>query len=1097
MRVEGKREQTDMPNNSISYNVAVEGEIFHCPARLLIGTQNNKTVYGGVIQWGGRPISDAVEETDETMMSKVGSYVSGLLPECLPGELEVLHRDDITVIGFHKGNVYFKVAMAEDNTALLFAFQAKPGAGVNNDSSALLGALAKVADFFGIYEFIFYAQTKERWLFPALKSDDMANVGGIPTELADSSFLIYTHIVMKGDNIFISAVKELFSLNETEFYFGTKDKGFIGMIAIPSFDTPIMKSDKLCLMVQVDRELSFVLKGEFVFRFFPKMRFVVDCGISTGGFEIEALASSEEPVPVFGPFSVGETCLMIKMSEQPNFGVYTNLYIGKIRLFGAIMLTLREKGVEPQLLSAAISDLTIPDLLDNLLEEHIDGIEMLDFIRISGLSFENVTLNKGAIEQKNIDEIVTDFNKQVTNQMLNLDASQVNLTSFQGRKDMDLTDLKRMRQYHINESGKIQLMAQFYYAGVSTQFGSYTVEKGIFICARITIFNKTFDVLFSFRENEGLLAYAKIPNMDLGFLQIGPSKFAKENKDVLPIAKDSVLTQFVNPEQEGLIFFLSAGKKDISFYFDGSITLLKLFSVDARIVYCRGLISVDLCTVWLDILQVSLHLKVEYESFSTSNFSFCLMIDTSKLTEKLTKVTHRIETAIGKLRQKINDANREIDRAQAHVNELNNQIAGLNAKINDCKAAISHASWWKKAFVAVAKGAEICAYEVAKAGLYTAIGVATAALNVAKGLVNLSGKVSETVLKAVNGVIKGAMSLFYINYIKLMADADPNVQHFKAEIEFVALGKTYKLENEIINKAGLKASADNELSDKIINKMGNDLTDIENPELSNQTNRVMMDGPNRIEERLLQNNWEVFGDAINTAAEHCERLDAADEHIAAAVELMQSMQMAYIEEFETPMEEFDNMNVSLMDALSYVENVLSTGTQAGNVKELTDVMESIKDNVNNQMKEGIDSAEDFQKTQALIEEYDEARKVYDKVGDNLNKIRDYQNSMKAHCEDVVNATTAAQAVVIENDGNMEDVLYKVAENVRTQFPQSWSGKYFINLSKEEKIQESFRDAILQTLGEDASDDVRQKMEDIENMWRMESGVIDEAYQNRL
>lgn len=1085
-----------MPNNSISYNVAVEGEIFHCPARLLIGTQNNKIVYGGVIQWGGRPVSDVVKETDETMMSKVGSYVSGLLPECLPGELSVQHRDDITVIGIQESNIYFKIAIAEDNIALLFAFQAKPREGVNSDSSALLGALGKAADFFGAEEFIFYAQTKEHWLLPVLKPSDTADVAGIPTEISDSRFLIYTHIVMKGDSIFVSAVKELFNLKETELYFGTRGQGFVGMIAIPSFDTQIMKSEKLYLMVQVDRELSFVLKGEFVFSFGPKMRFVVDCGVGTGGFEIEALAKVEEPVPLFGPFSVGETYLMIKMSESLNFGVYTDLYIGTFRVFGAIMLKVQESNVVPELLSAAVSDLTIPSLLDNLLGEHIKGIDDLDFIQISGLPFENMTpFKREVIEQKKIEEIVADFNGQVNDQ-LKLDASQVKLTSFQDRKDADLTDLKRMRQYHIDESGKIQLMAQFYYASVSTKFGSYTVEKGIFICARITIFNKAFDVLFSFRENEGLLAYAKIPNMDLGFLKIGPSKYAEANKDILPIAKDSVLAQFVNPQQEGLVFFLAAGKKDISFYFDGSITLLALFSVDARIVFCRGLISVDLCTVWLSILQVSLHLEVEYGKFSKGAFSFCLVVDTSKLTEKLTAVTQRIEAAIGKLRKKIDDANKELDRAQAHVNELNNQIDGLNAKINDCKNAISHASWWKKAFVAVAKGAEICAYEVAKAGLYTAIGVATAALNVAKGLVNLGGKVSEAVLEAVNGVIKGAMSLFYLNYIKLTADAGPNVQQFEAEIEFVALGRTYKL-NKTISRTSLEASPQGALSDKIIDKMKDDLDNIEELASSDKINRVKVNGPDSIEDPLPKNSWKVHGDIIDTAEEHCERLDEADAHIAAAVEVVQSMQMAYIKEFETPMEDFDNMNVSLIDALSYVENVLSTGTQAGNVNELTDAMESLRDSVNNQKKEGIDSVEDWQKTEALIAEYDEARKVYDKVGDNIDKMKEYQSLMKAHCENVVSATSATNAVVIENDRDMLDMLIKVASDVCEQFPEGWSGRNFINLSKEEKIREYFKNAMKEAMEEDSLGDVWHKEDRIENIWGMGSGIKDEAYQSRL
>ena len=1061
-----------MLNNSISCNVTVEGEIFHCPAKLLIGSQNNKMIFCGVIQWGGRPISDVLKETDETITSKVGSYVSGLLPECLPGELSLLHQDDITVIGLRESNIYFKLAMATDNTALLFAFQAKSGGGVNADSSALLGALGRAADFFGAKEFIFYAQTGERWLLPMLKPNSAADVAGIPTELSASKFLIYTHIVMDGDSIFVSAVKTLFGLKETELYFGTKDKGFVCMLAIPAFQNSFMRSENLYLMVQVDGALSFVLKGEFVFPFLSKMCFSVECGIGTEGFEIEAFSKVEKPVPLFGPFSIGETCLMIKMLESISFGVYTNLYIRDLRMFGAVMLKIQGSEVIPELLSAAISDITIPELLNNLLGESIDGIDCLKFIKICGLPFLDMQpFGREVLEKKKVNEIVTEFNRQVdNNNSLKLDASQVKLTSFQGRKDMDMTDLKRMRQYHINESGKIQLMAQFYYASVDTKFGSYSVQKGIFICGVISIFRKEFEVLFSFRENEGILAYAKIPKMDLGFLKIGPSKVGKENKDALPITKDSILAQFMNPEQEGLVFFLSAGKKDISFYLDGNIELFGLFGVDKRIVFCRGQVSVDLRVVWLRILQVSLHLEVNYEKFTAAKFKFCLVIDTSNLTKELVKVTQKIDAAIGKLRKKIDDANRDIDRAQAHVNELQRQINSLEGKIQDCKKAISNASWWKKAFVAIGKGAEICAYEVAKASLYTAIGVATAALNVAKGLVNLGGKVSEAVLQAVNGVIKGAMALFHLNYIKLTADASPQVQQFGAEIEFVALGKTYKV-NKTIKRASLENSASDALAGVINDEMKADLDNIENL---------------KVKKQALPNSWKIYNNRIYTLADNCDLLDEANAHIAASVGIVQSMQMAYIDEFHAPAEDFDEMNVSLMDALSCVENVLSTGVQIGNVKELEQAMGGLKQSIVKQERNGIGGEEDLEKTKELIAEYDEARMLYDKVVGNLGKIKEYQSSMKVHCENVNTKTAAGKTVVIETDRDMGRVLEQVKSQMYEYFPESWSGEHFINLSKEDKIRKYFIQA-----------EMEEGRVPPKEMQQMRNEKLKGTYQNRL
>ena len=159
-----------------------------------------------------------------------------------------------------------------------------------------------------------------------------------------------------------------------------------------------------------------------------------------------------------------------------------------------------------------------------------------------------------------------------------------------------------------------------------------------------------------------------------------------------------------------------------------------------------------------------------------------------------------INRAIDRLRDKIKNATREIDRAQAHVNELYGQIDSLNRKIEDCKRSIRNAKRWKKAFVAIAKGIEIGAYEVAKAGIYVAIGVATAALQVAKAAVQLAGKVGEGVMKAVNAVIQGALSFFYINRLELYGKANMSEQEFRASIEFVALGKTYRYETDVYKR---------------------------------------------------------------------------------------------------------------------------------------------------------------------------------------------------------------------------------------------------------------------------------------------------------
>ena len=69
-------------------------------------------------------------------------------------------------------------------------------------------------------------------------------------------------------------------------------------------------------------------------------------------------------------------------------------------------------------------------------------------------------------------------------------------------------------------------------------------------------------------------------------------------------------------EQRGIVFFLSAGKKDVTFCLDGRIELLSILYFETRIIFCKGLISIDVRFNWLAIFDVSIHLKVNYQDFN-------------------------------------------------------------------------------------------------------------------------------------------------------------------------------------------------------------------------------------------------------------------------------------------------------------------------------------------------------------------------------------------------------------------------------------------------------------------------------------------------
>lgn len=1024
-----------MDGGKISYGLSVDGSIFSCPAHVALGIQNGSIAFCGILRWNGRCLADAVAEADSGLSPEMKGLVCALLPDHFPEELSVYYGKDTLVLALQDGDIFLKLAKASGSTAFLFTFtpDGKPVNSADFDIvSTLKEIVRKTAGFFGIEQFLLYVQTGTAALLPRMASGT-GYMTDLPRQIQSCTVVSYAGIDFDGDSIFCKGIRTLTGIHKTELYIGMAKGKTISIITLPKIQTGFMESSDLYILVESGRTMSFVIRGKFLFPYLKGMEFVVDCGISQNAFRLEALAHTEKPVPLFGPFSLGDTCLMIQAGQALELGMYTSLYIGTIQLFGAVMLRQTGNAVQPILLSAAVSDLSIPLFMDNLLGRHIPGIEVLDFIKILGLPFQEMkNFDSVQIKNKDIPAIVNQFNSQVKSESLRLEESQVQLTTF--GNGTDLTDLKRMRHYFISNKGKLQLAAQFYYAVENTALGNYTIEKGIFMCGVIEIFGKRFEVLFSVRESDGLLAYAKIPSMNLGFLQIGASKFQKEAKQSPPIPKDSVLSQFVNPAQEGIVFFLSAGQKEVSFYLDGSVGILGIIHADARIIYMNRQIAVDLSTDFLGLLRISLHLLVDYGSFSSGRFDFEFTIDTSGLKEKLTAVTKKIDGAISKLRSKINNAQKQIDQAQNHVNELYRQINQFDQKIQQCRQAIRSAKWWKKAFVAIAKGIEIGAYEVAKAGVYAAIGVATAALQVAKGVVSLSGKMGETVLKAVNQVIQGALSLFFIHFIKLKASTDVKQQYFQAEIDFVVLGKHYNLKKEI-KKQSFSSSPTAALSGAINDHIESDI--------------------NHIEDGAFRSSWRKHQYKQYTATENSRRLERAKEHLNASVGLMKSMQNTYVEKLNIPLEECDEMNVSLLQALDCVENVLDTGAQAGNVSALGNAMGGLKRSVAAQEKNGVCRGEELKETKKLIAQYDEARGLYNQVLDSVKAVRRNRDDLLVHSEKIRKKTDEGKAVLLEPNENLGEVIARVEEQMYESFPVDRSGRDFINLSREASLQKYF------------------------------------------
>ena len=448
-----------MNQRQMSCSIAVEGAVKGCPAKLAVWYDKNEMSFYGELQMDQRGPAGLLEAVNSEMASKFEAYASGLVhASSQRATLSCIHG--ITALGYGEPGLYFKAAAGRGSAAILFSFSADSNGG-NAQVSSLMDAVKKAADFFGMEEFYFFGRVG-KGLSPRDLMAEAPGAEAFPARIDRCSLLTYSHLKLNGDSVFEKALRELFGLKEAQLFLGAGEDGFLCMAAIPASKNSFMESRNMCLAVELrSRALSLALQGFFRFAFVPDMEFHVNCGISRTRFMVEAFGEVREPIPLAGPFSIGDTCLAVGFDRGPSFAMFANLYIREIHLFGAVMLTVAGSVPKLDLLSAAVSDLSIPILVRNLLGCSFDGLDSIDFIRILGLPFQDMqAFDREMVKRADGARLAEAFNQRIHDNSLVLERDQVKASPF--GDGVDLVDQRRMRHYYIDGSGGIKLTAQFY-----------------------------------------------------------------------------------------------------------------------------------------------------------------------------------------------------------------------------------------------------------------------------------------------------------------------------------------------------------------------------------------------------------------------------------------------------------------------------------------------------------------------------------------------------------------------------------------------------------------------------------------------------------
>lgn len=1026
-------------------SIGAEATVLGYPASLTAGYQHDVFCFQGNVSVCNGSITDFAALVDSSLAKEIEAY----LPEALnniSANIYISHLYNHDIISIDTDGFYLAAISSEGKTGFILSL-------LSNDMGGYLGDIfSKAVNQLNIQKVYFYYSAKKMSVSKLLKPFETDTNEFKPPAILDSysAFLFARWKPAQGSLLF-AAFQDLFDISELDFYAGldATAKKYIFILDIPKISNNLLTVEELYMSVNsTPQGLSFSLHGKIEFGFTGDVKFTVNSIVSMSSFVLSAQAVCEKPIRLFGSFSLRSCTLSIGYDNGLLFGLIGEICIRKMYVFAAISFK-QQVVLKPSLLCFSVSRLSLPVLIENLVGVSIP--DEFDFISVNELPFACTgKFNISWFKSKDYLAIASHFNSNVKDSKLYLSAEQLQTGEIDG--GYTLIDKKRMRHYFVNSFGNISLRPQLYYSDCAESFrlGDYEISGGIFLCGVIEIFKLSIRVLFSFRKDEGVIAFAFIQSLDLGFLKITQSD--KGAAVPIPLPQNSIVYQFIDKSTKGLLFYLNASKTESSFYLDGKISILGLFSIDALIYYQKGIISINIETCLFGMTAI-LSLNVNYTSFQNAAFSFYFEINTYKLEEKLNSVRRRIESAIIKCRQRINNATRSLRDAQAKVDRLYGEIRYLDNKIENCRRNIRNARWWQKAFVAIAMGVEIAALGVAKAAIWTAINIAKAALEVAIAIVNFAGQLSESVLKLVNGVITAATSLFFLRKIAFSVSADASQQAIFTEIAFVALGKEYHFKDSI-TKSILKTGGTAVISDKMNQKMDKDLKDIENGTVSNYTS---ISHTNNKYASLAQLQARSFFDKEPDIS------DAKDE-LDRSMGLLRDMEHIYIDSFESTLPEFEEFNHGFMEKLSTIQANLDISKRSTELGELKEAVSSLEKIVNNQDCMTTGELQNSSQAREAIRLYHEAEEESKEVDTLLSFLDTSIVAMQQH-----NVSLPQRAALLRRQryeryamnepakADMKEVIIQCRNSLYHYFPKDYESS-FINLSQDQTIINSIDEA---------------------------------------
>lgn len=820
-------------------SLIAEGEVSGFPSIFGIARLNGETIIAGSLNTKGKKPDDFIQNK-ELGITDLAQELTILPKAETDFSVSFVKQPDKSVFVLTSSGISCGILLTGEEKQLLLTLNTSR----LRNGNGFEQFVASVADWAKISELTLIARNKGNANYSLLTklSEDFSSVD-IPKGY-ETYQLIASGVFDLNKTQFGKCVNTLTQLNQLRFAVGGnfKEKSFGAQLISEKIETDTFILENFVFgLKKSSRDFYCITNGTFIFKLEGNhIGFTLSGAVSNKLFIISAASLPDARIPLNSRLSFSDLALSIGVNGgKVSFGMTGRLNTNHLSIFAGFAVSPPRITLFTAALTSTTGRISLKDLVVEIADIQSDLVNCLDVVAIGDFDIKEASLQNGGIKgfpTNNNDENYEENKRNLENDVKNNFNSRMgDVLPIEGDAQLTplgnntnqyiLTDKGTMRHYRIDHNGKISLNCQIYACSQPTRLGEYDMPVGFFICGTLEIFGTKTRFLFLVDKGKSLVALVQMDKINI----LNGLFVLEKSKKPLPMEpiNGGVAGQLVKPNNEGATLYLNIQKDkgELTFYVSARLAILKIFEFDSLVLIKDRFVYVNIETT-LAGFRTTLNLQGSYQNFSEAGFTASVIFDTSGFRDILDKAQKALRSAAESVERGIKEANRKVEEAQQSVLNLQRQIDNYNNKINQCKWNISNAKWYQFARKA-AWGLEIAGLEIAKAGVYVAIGVAYGVLEVAKAALKLGGAVVSTVLKSLAYIINAATQILWIKSFELGITATPQVQKINAQLILTVLGSDVRLSGEL-NLTGLVNNIKSFVSGSIDSKSQKLVEDIKN-----------------------------------------------------------------------------------------------------------------------------------------------------------------------------------------------------------------------------------------------------------------------------